>query len=423
MSSPQPPARARAPHGWLQALVAVAAAVVAAAVTAALGVWAAGAGGLPGGAYPRVVAAVMVLAFGGSVDLSGDAGPLGETRAVLHVRPLSVTLAAALALARGFLRPLRHRAVTAGRELLGWAARTAALWTLVLIALAAYARQTFAIEPGGVVSDIGELFGTTPHAGFRADVPRTLFLGLVWVAILLLLSLVVSRGAPLPARLLRFQAPVRPAAYAMVVLLLGCVAVGVIAGLVVAATRGHPAETFAVILLGVPNLVWLALTLGLGASWDGTAEGPFGLPMPRLLDLVVRTPGGGTLNLRTLAEHDARVWWLLAGAAVLVLGAAVLMAVRSPASMPAWEHAARMAVALTLTVLVICLIVPVDASFGLSLLGIGDLGGALGAKVALTPHLWPALGLALVWGAVTGFLGALIAGPVRRRGEAGARGQ
>ncbi len=46
-------------------------------------------------------------------------------------------------------------------------------------------------------------------------------------------------------------------------------------------TRGHPAETAAVLLLGLPNLVWLALTLGLGASWEGKVEGPSGCPCPR----------------------------------------------------------------------------------------------------------------------------------------------
>ena len=52
------------------------------------------------------------------------------------------------------------------------------------------------------------------------------------------------------------------------------------------------------ILLGLPNLVWLGLTIGLGASWDGQVDGPFGLPMPHVLDEVLRTPDVATLNLR-----------------------------------------------------------------------------------------------------------------------------
>ncbi|MQS38129.1 streptophobe family protein [Streptomyces katsurahamanus] len=407
---------APAPHGWVQAATAVAAALAALLTTAALGVWAAGAADLPDGAFPRVVAAVVVLAVGGSVELSGDAGLLGGATAELDVLPLSVTLAGALTLAAGFLRPLRHRAVATVRELAGWAARIALLWALALIALAAFARHDFTVSPGGTLSDIGQLLDTTPRAGFAAQPLLTVVIGLLWLAGVLLLALAVSRAAPLPAALVRFHEPVRPAAYAMVALLLLWVAAGVIGGLIAAATRGRPAETLAVILLGLPNLVWLAYTIGLGATWDGRVQGPFGLPVPRLLDLVLRTPEGGTLDLGSLAAHDGRVWWLLVAAALLTLGAGFLMAVRSPARIPPWRHAVQLAVALVLTVLMICLTVSVRAHYGLSLFGIGDLGGGLSAEVSLTPRIWSALGLAALWGLAAGFLGALLARPVHRRG-------
>lgn len=408
----------RVSHGWGEALVAVLAGLVAMVVTAALGLWAAGAAELPGGAFPRVVAAVVVLAVGGSVELSGDAGLIAGTNADLSVLPLSVTLSGALVIATGFLRPLRHRAVAGGRELAGWAARLAVLWVLALIGLSVLARHSFDIPLGeGTIADIGDLLDASPQIGFRADIPVTLVFGLLWLAGMLFLALLVSRKAPLPARLVRFQESVRPAAFAMVVLLLAYVVLGVVIALVVAATRGHAAETFAVILLGLPNLVWLALTLGLGASWEGRVDGPFGLPMPQVLDAVLRTPGDSTLSLSSLSDHDERFWWLLVAAAVLLLGAAFVMAVRSPARMRPWQHAVHMAVALTLTVLTICLVVRISAHVGLSLLGIGDLGGDLAGEVTLRPHLWSALGLAVVWGLVTGFLGSLLASRVRRRGE------
>lgn len=66
--------------------------------------------------------------------------------------------------------------------------------------------------------------------------------------------------------------------------------------------------------------------------------------------------------------------------------------------------------------LAVCLTASVRAEFGLSLLGIGDAGG-LGGTVELGPHLWRNVGLALLWGAVAGFLGALVARPLRRRGR------
>ncbi|MCD9877748.1 streptophobe family protein [Streptomyces guryensis] len=405
-------------HGWVPALVAVLAALLVMGVVAGLGLWAAGAADLPDGAFPRVVAATVVTAVGGTIELSGDAGALAESTAGMTVIPLSVTLAGALVLAAGFLRPLRLRAVAGAPELAGWAARVAVLWLLALFGLALGARQTFAVDLGnGTLGDIGDLFGVAPKVGFEADVPLTLFFGVLWLAGVLVMALLVSRGAPLPGRLLRFQESVRPAAYAMVVLLLAFVVLGVVVALVVAVNRGHSAETLAVILLGLPNLVWLALTLGLGATWTGRVQGPFGLPMPHVLDEVLRTKQVSTLNLRTLAEYDGRVWWLVAVDAVLLSAAAFVMAARSPARMRAWQHAVHMAVALALTVLVICLVGRIDAHYGLSLLGVGDVGGALSGDLFLKPKVWTALGFAVLWGLVTGFLGALLARPVRRRGE------
>ncbi|MFF8874999.1 streptophobe family protein [Streptomyces massasporeus] len=410
--------RAVARHGWAHALVTVLGGLLAMALVSALGLWAAGAADLPDGSFAPVVAATMVTAVGGTVKVAGGAGDLAETRAGLTVIPLSVTLTGALVIAWGFLRPLRHRAVAGAKELAGWAGRVAALWLLALIGLTLAARHTFEIDLGeNALGDLGDLFGASPKIGFTTDVALSVFVGVVWLAGVLVLALLVSRGAPLPAGLLRFQASVRPAAYAMVALLLACVVIGVVVALIVAATKGHARETFAVILLGLPNLVWLALTIGLGATWNGRVEGPFGLPMPQVLDEVLRTPDVSELNLRTLAEHDGRVWWLLVVDVVLLLAAAFVMAARSPARVRAWQHAVHMAVALVLTVFMICLVGRISAHYGLSVLGIGDLGGGLGGELFLRPKLWGAVGLAVPWGLVTGFAGALLARHVRRRGE------
>ncbi len=405
-------------HGWAQAVLTVLTALAAMVLVAALGLWGAGAMDLPDQAFPRVVMATVVTAVGGTVELSGSAGGLADSAAGLTVIPLSVTLTGALVLGAGFLRPLRHRAVAGGRELAGWAARVAVLWLLALLAVAYAARQDFKLSLGDdTLGDLGDVFGVSPEVGFRTDVPPTLFFGLLWLAGVLILALLVSRRAPLPGRLLPFQESVRPAAHAMVVLLLAYVVLGTLVALVVAVSRGHVPETFAVILLGMPNLVWLALTIGLGATWNGRVQGPFGLPMPHVLDEVLRSDDTQALNLRTLSEHDDRIWWLLVVDAVLLLAVAFLMAARSPARVRAWRHAVHLAVALALTVLMICLLCRISAQYGLSVLGIGDLGGGLGGKLFLKPDLWPALALGALWGLVTGFLGALLARPVHRKGE------
>lgn len=377
----------------------------------------AGAGDLPDGAFPRVAAAVVVMAAGGSVEVSGSAGLLAGADASLSVLPLSVSLAGALTAGYCFLRPLHNRAVAGPRELLGRAVPLTVLWLLALTGAALLARQTFGLVTGdSPIGVIGELLDSAPTVGFRADLPATLLFGLLWILGLLLVALLVSRRAPLPAGLVRFHAAVRPAASATVVLLLAYVVLGIGVGVVVAATQGHAARTLAVVLLGLPNLVWLALTLGFGGAWEGKVEGPFGLPMPQVLDQVLRGSDLSTVDVAALAERDSRAWWLVAVAAVLLLGTGVLAAVRSPAHVRPWQHALHLGVALALATLTVCLLARVQAQFGLSLLGIGEADG-LGGTVELAPVLWRTVGLALLWGAVAGFLGALLARPLRHLGR------
>ncbi|MEV7285141.1 streptophobe family protein [Streptomyces sp. NPDC093252] len=418
---PGPPAPAR--HGWSDALFTVVAGLLAMGVVAALGLWAAGAPGLPDSAYPRVVAATVVTAVGGTVEMRGDAGGLVRTEGDLSVLPLSVTLAGALVIGAGFLRPLRHGAPTGGAGLAGWALRIAVLWVAALLGPAFAARQLFRISLGeGAARELTELFGISPEVGFTTDVPLTVLFGLLWLAGVFVLALLVARRAPLPGPAARLRAAAGPVAYAMVGLLLGSVGVGAVIGLVVAASRGHAADTFAVLLLGLPNLVWPVFTLGLGATWHGRVDGPFGLPVPRLLDQVLRGPDVSTLDLRTLAEYDGQVWWLVAVDAVLVLGAACVLAARSPARTPLWRLAAGMAVGLVLTVLMICLVCRISAHYGLSVLGIGSLGGDLAGELLLRPETWRALGLAALWGLVAGVAGGLLTEGTRRARARGGHG-
>ncbi|WKK23651.1 streptophobe family protein [Streptomyces olivoreticuli] len=420
----QPP-RAAAPaaahhplRAWWDALAAVAAGVAAMAVVAALGLWAAGATGLPGGAFPSVVAATVVTAVGGSVELSGGAGVFGRTGASLDVVPLSVTLAGAVAIAVVFLLPLRHRAVASGGELLGRVARTAVLWLLALVLITLAARHTFRIDLGdSLIGDIGAALGATPVVGFRAAMAPTLGLGLLWLLVLLALAVAVSRKTPLPSRLLRFQDAVRPAAFAMLVVLLAYVVLGLVVGVVVLCTRGHPAQTVAVLLLGLPNLAWLGFGMGLGGTWDGRVPDAIGLPVPKALAAVLRVKHGtAAVNVSSLAEQDGRAWLLVALAVVALLAAGFVTAVRSPAGTAPWRHGVRLAVALAVTLLVVGALTRISARFGLSLLGIGDLGG-FGGEVTLRPRLWTLLGLGLLWGLIAGTLGGVCAWRVRRRGE------
>lgn len=408
-------------RAWRDATVTVVAGLAVMVVVAALGLWAAGAAGLPGGAFPSVVAAAVVAAVGGSVELSGAAGALGRTGAGLAAVPLSVTLAGALTVARLFLRPLRHRAVAGGGELLARVARTAVLWLLGLLGVALAARHSFRISIGEeFLDELGDLLGVTPTVGFRAAVGPTLGFGLLWLLVLLAVAVAVSRGTPLPTRLVRLQESFRPAAFAMVAVLLAYVLLGLLIGVVVAFTRGHPAETFAVLLLGLPNLAWMALGVGLGGAWEGHVPDAIGLPMPQALAAVLREGGDGapaTVDVASLARHDGRAWLLVVVAAVAVIAAGLVTAARSHERAPAWRHGVRLAVALALTLLVVGLLTHVSARYGLSVIGVGDLGD-FGGEVTLRARLPLLVGLGLLWGFVAGCLGGLLVGRrALRRGE------
>lgn len=71
----------------MQAVATVLVSLGAMGVVAALGLWAAGASDLPDHAFPRVVAATVVTAVGGTIKLSGSAGGLADTQAGLTVIP------------------------------------------------------------------------------------------------------------------------------------------------------------------------------------------------------------------------------------------------------------------------------------------------------------------------------------------------
>ncbi|MFF4161518.1 streptophobe family protein [Streptomyces sp. NPDC001678] len=409
-------------RAWGDALAAVAAAVAAMVAVAALGLWAAGAGALGADALAPVVAATVVSAVGGTVELSGGAGFLGRTGAGLAVVPLSVTLAGALALAVVFLLPMRHHAVASGAAFLGRAARTAVVWLVALLLVARAARHTFRIRlDEDVLDELGAALGVTPTVGFRAATGPTVGYGLLWLLVLLVVATAASRRTPLPSRLLRFQDSIRPAAFAVLVLLLGYVVLGLLAGLVVAATRGHADRTFAVLLLGLPNLAWMGLGIGLGGAWEGRVPDGIGLPMPQALAAVLREGGQGTatVDLSSLSAHDGRAWLLALLAALALLATGFVAAARSPAGTSPWRLAIRLAMTLALALLMVGLLTRISARYGLSLLGIGDLGD-FGGEVSLDARLLPLVGLGLLWGLVAGFLGGVLVGYLRRReGTAG----
>ncbi|MCX5242013.1 streptophobe family protein [Streptomyces prunicolor] len=450
----------------LSAIAAVSWALIGMAGTAALGLHLLGADAT--GSLGPMTAAVVALGAGGSVTPTGDVSAFGLTGAqattAVTITPLGVSLVGALLLSYFFLRSLRAAGVViAPAELLARAGSVIALFVAMLGGLAWAGHDVITIDGsklgldkltgggggnGGGLSipglgDIGDIGGLLPGkisdlvkakaaVGFTVDTAPTLLGGLGWSAGILLIALLASRRTPLPRGWEAMHRVVRPAASALVAVLLVAVAAGLAAAVYAAIGDDHPKRIAGAALLGAPNGVWLGIPIGLFVPWDGKATGELAKLLPHPLDQLLSVKSDQPVTLGRLAELDSRVWLLGVAAALMMLLAGVLTAVRTPLGAAAGSGSDRggagaversgaggrgsalgfagrcalrlgVVTALTLPLLAWLTDVSVDAS--LSVLGFD----AFGAGIELHGHLGMALVLGAVWGAGAGFVGGLLA--------------
>lgn len=447
-------ARHGTPLPWadilLSAIAAVSWALIGMAGTAALGLHLLRADAE--GSLGPMTAAVVALGAGGSVSPSGDVSAFGlkgaEAHTAVEITPLGVSLVGALLLAWFFLRSLRTAGVVvAPAELLARAGAVAALFVATLGGLAWAGHDVVTIDggalgldrlPGGAgkgggldIPGVGDVGGLLPnriddliHAkaavGFTVATAPTLLGGLGWCAGVLLIALFASRRTPLPAGWDAVHRVVRPAVSALVTVLLVAVAAGLAAAVYAAIGDDHPRRIAGAALLGAPNGVWLGVPVGLFVPWDGRATGVLGTVLPGPLDRLLSSNSDEPVTLGRLAGLDGRVWLLAVAAALMMLLAGVLTAVRTPADgrIGAAGFAGRCALRLgTVTALALpflAWLADVSVNASLSVLGFD----AFGAGIELHGHLGTALLLGAVWGAGAGAVGALLA---RATGAAGAR--
>lgn len=441
----------------LSAIASVSWALIGMAGTAALGLHLLEADA--SGSLGPMTAAVVALGAGGSVTPSGDVSAFGlkgaEAHTAVTITPLGVSLVGALLLSWFFLRSLRAAGVViAPAELLARAGAVVTLFVATLGGLAWAGHDVITIDGGslgldklpgggggggggvnipglgdigdigGLLPDIGNLINAKAAVGFTVDTAPTLLGGLGWSAGILLIALLASRRTPLPRGWEAVHRVVRPAVSAIVAVMLVAVAAGCAAAVYAAIGDDHPKRIFGAALLGAPNGTWLGIPIGLFVPYDGNATGALTKVLPHPLDDLLTAKTDQSVTLGRLADLDGRVWLLAVAAAVLMLLAGVLTAVRTPvavggapagagpAGVPgpgALGYAGRCAVrlgvvtALTLPLLAWLTEVSVDAS--LSVLGFD----AFGAGIELQGHLGMALLLGALWGAGAGAVGALLA--------------
>ncbi|MFF7974858.1 streptophobe family protein [Streptomyces sp. NPDC007905] len=447
-------ARHGTPLPWtdilLSAIAAVSWALIGMAGTAALGLHLLQADAA--GSLGPMTAAVVALGAGGSVSPSGDVSAFGlkgaEAHTAVEITPLGVSLVGALLLSWFFLRSLRAAGVAiAPSELLARAGAVVALFVATLGGLAWAGHDVITIDGGslglnrlpggggkggglnipglgdvgGLLPDrIGDLIHAKAAVGFTVDTAPTLLGGLGWSAGVLLIALLASRRTPLPPGWEAVHRVVRPAVSALVTVLLVAVAAGLAAAVYAAIGDGHPRRIAGAALLGAPNGVWLGIPVGLFVPWDGRATGVLGTLLPHPLDRLLSTKPDQPVTLGRLAELDGRVWLLAVAAALMMLLAGVLTAMRTPvhgqggAAGFAGRCALRLGIATALALPFLAWLADVSVGASLSVLGFD----AFGAGIELHGHLGMALLLGAVWGAGAGAAGALLA---RTTGAAGAR--
>lgn len=434
------------PDVLLSAIACVSWALVGMAGTAALGLHLLGADSAA--SLGPMTAAVVALGAGGAVKPSGDVSVFGlkgaEAHTAIQITPLGVGLAGALLLSYFFLRSLRSAGVViAPAELLARAGAVVALFVAMMGGLAWAGHDVVTIDggslgldrlPGGGSSggvsipglgDLGDIGGLLPDnvgklidakaaVGFTVDTAPTLFGGLCWSAGILFVALLASRRAPLPRGWQAVHRIVRPAVSALVSVLLVAVVAGLAAAGYAAIGDAHPRRIAGAALLGAPNGVWLGIPLGLFVPWDGKATGELAKLLPHPLDQLLSVHSDQPVTLGRLAQLDGRVWLLGVAAALMMLLAGVLTAVRTP--VPAGEGgrgalgfagrcALRLGVVTALALPLLAWLTEVSVDASLSVLGFD----AFGAGIELHGHMGTALLLGAAWGAGAGAAGALLA--------------
>ncbi|MFC5957511.1 streptophobe family protein [Streptomyces pratens] len=420
------------------------------------------------GSLGPMTAAVVALAAGGSVTPSGDVSAFGlsgaEASTAVEITPLGVSLVGALLLSYFFLRSLRAAgAVLSPAELVARAGTVVALFVGLSGGLVWAGHDVVTIDGGalgpadlpggggggpaipglgdlgdvgGLLPDrVGDLVGAQATVGFTVETVPTLLGGLGWSVGVLAVALLASRRTPLPRGWEAVHRVVRPAVSALVMVGLVAVVAGYAAAGYAAIDDDHPRRIAGAALLGAPNGVWLGLPIGLFVPWDGRATGALLGVLPHPVDDLLRMGSGRPVTLARLAGLDGRVWLLGVAAAVMMLLAGVLVAVRTPleaAAGPgdpgggvpgapgtggagalreggaagfAGRCALRLGVATALALPLLARLTEVSANASLSVLGFD----VFGAGIELHGSLGMALLMGAVWGAGAGAAGALLA--------------
>ncbi|GAB3973555.1 streptophobe family protein [Plantactinospora veratri] len=465
MSGPQP-------RDVLEGALAVIAAFVVMTGVAALSLHLLDAASL--GSPVAMTAAVVALANGGSVtfsmDVGGSAMPISAALGgSMDVMPLGLTMVGAVVLAAGFLLPLRRR-IAIGGSALFLRASSAVLTYVTVVAIAAkIGHGTIRLgdgrggtspdgadpraggrsglgdilrnrggrgngsEGGGGLRDLfGNRGGSGPGGGrdlgnilsgggdvtYTTSLATSILHGMACVLLVLALCWLASRRTPLPVEWNWLDRTIRPVVSVVATVAVGITLLGLLSGLVLGFVAPNGDKMAGGILLGLPNLVVVLLTVGIGVSWRLDAGGILGdRILPALQKRLPTGEGGLSLSLDSLSGMDRPVWVLpVAISGLVLLGCGILAAARTPRQQVDDAGTARgsvrrsLGLAATLGILLALLLPVLTTVSGASAdVGVDVFGFNMrGATLNLGGSAGPSFLAGLLAGAVAGFLGGLI---------------
>lgn len=319
-----------------------------------------------------LLAILTALAAGGSVTISGE-GFGQAANAASSVMPLNVTLIGFGVLGFVFLRRLREPGTATPVDALLQAVRT---WLVLLVGLLVVALVGRASGPAFGPVDLRIAVG----------IGSTLFWGTVLLAGTLAALLAWRRPDLLPERVRDWRdgmaGPVAGVATTVLLFMVLALLAQLIT-FVAISQEGAGTLSFAPVLLGV-----------------NVALAGFGIAVGVPAEAVVPQVGLESSGLLRLVELDARFWLLPLVAALLLLAGGVVAALHAPSPDEARRASWRMGPALAVFLLAVSILTAVSVQ-----------ADGFGGSVTLTFGMgaFAAVLLGLLWGAVAGLLGSIVA--------------
>lgn len=331
-----------------------------------------------------VGAMLTSLAAGGDLSIHGGVANTAVNGSI-SIMPLTLTLIGCALLGVLFYRWQRARP---RQGLVEFALDVARVWVVSLgglLVVCLIGRSSFGASDGSVVS---------------SSIWATLFNGTLWLVITAVAVLAWKLPELLPARVHAWRdavsAPTLGVLVAVAVSALGSIVTLIIVTVATSNSNTLNYTSVSLFLMVAPSvlLMMFAFALGVPLSLSGQATQVFSA-------LPGNAAAGTSFGLLDAADLDARWWLLTLFNIIAVLIGGVVAALRAPTPGQGRRTGWRMGIVLAIVLTAAAVCTGVSHTGEVPLLGASEVGISLDGVAALL--------LGLAWGALTGWVGALLA--------------